>query len=572
MAGSVKLLSRFPRAVGYAIALAMIGFVILNLLVSYYSPRVYIPVAGSIRETFQIYHFNNGYTEENSDYYTAYEDHDSAGPVTMELTFPAQERFRLDFLGDGRVVFLGRLTVVTRSDLRQFTSTYRLDPSLATFHGLRPDQGAFAFVAADDPYVDVALSALPLESVSTAYSLCPVLYVLGPILFALFLYKTRHYLGAYRFLVLGMVCVCIFLSLLALTLPYNHGPDEESHIFSGQWYLTHLLPPSMASPVFYDGYWGWNYVVGSPDLTYWLTFKLAHFIETLHPMDLYRAARISQIAVVFGVFLLVLRFTRIHVAWAFLLSAVLVPQIAYTLTYVNGDALSYFLSIAGLGILLAPKDLDSRIAILVSLFLLCNTKTNYLVLLPVALYVIWRQYGFKYWPYVVAGFAIGSYRRVFSLVDEHLVGRTFLQNELLHCSAAVRERLLSGRLEYATITKPEFYETSLQSLYAKFGYMTFSLPWYFYVLGAALALILILAADRRERILIAIVFVINLAMSEYFSMSFGYQPQGRYLFPTLVVLVLLSVRRIRVQQYLWYAIPTAFAVTAFWLRYLGHAS
>jgi len=369
-----------------------------------------------------------------------------------------------------------------------------------------------------------------------------------------------------------MLCVCIFLSFLAFTLPYNHGPDEESHIFSGQWYLTHLSPPSMASPVFYDAYWGWNYVVSSPDLTYWVTFKLAHCIQMLHPMDLYRAARISQIAVLFGVFLLVLRFTRIHVAWAILLSAVLVPQIAYTLTYVNGDALSYFLSIAALGILLAPKDLDSRLAIVVSLFILCNTKTNYLVLLPVALYILYRQYGFKYWPYVVAGFAIGSYRRVFSLVDEHLVGRTFLQNELLHCSPAVRDRLLSGRLEYATLTNPDFYETSLQSLYAKFGYMTFSLPWYFYVAGASLAILLILANDRREKIVIAILFVMNLAMSEYFSMSVGYQPQGRYLFPTIVVLVLMAARRIRVQRYLWYAIPTAFAVTTFWLRYLGRVS
>jgi len=161
---------------------------------------------------------------------------------------------------------------------------------------------------------------------------------------------------------------------------------------------------------------------------------------------------------------------------------------------------------------------------------------------------------------------------VFTLLGEHLVGRSFLQNELLHCSASVRDRLLSGRLEYATIISPEFYETSLKSLYAKFGYMTFSLPWYFYVVGASLAILLILANDRRERILIAVVFVMNLGISEYFSMSLAYQPQGRYLFPTIVVLVLMSARRIPVLKYLWCAIPTALAVTAFWLRYLGGAS
>lgn len=546
------------------------GFVILNLLASYYSPQVRIPVTGSVWRTFQIYSFDNGYTETNSQYYTAHTVHDPAVPETLELVFPNRERFRLDLLGDGSVGFLGKLMTITRTGLRQEVATYRFDPALLTTHGLRRNpQGAFEFVAADDPYVDVPLSVLPLESVSTAYSLCPVLYVLGPLLFVLFLYRIRRDLAAHRFLVLGMLCVCIFLLFVALTLPYNHGPDEESHIFSGQWYLTHMLPPSMASPVFYDAYWGWNYVVAGPDLTYWLTFRLAHCIEMLNPMDLYRVARIAQIAVLFWIFLLVLRFTRVQVAWAFVLSAILVPQIAYTVTYVNGDALSYFLSIAALGILLAPKNLDNRIAIPISIFVLCNTKTNYLVLLPVALYILYRQYGFKYWPYVVGGLTIGSYRRVFTLLDEHMVGRSFLQNELVHCSAPVRDRLLSGRLEYATIITPDFYETSLKSLYAKFGYMTFSLPWYYYVVGASLAFLLILANGRREKILIAVVCVINLGMSEYFSMSIGYQPQGRYLFPTIVLLILISVRRNAVLKYLWYGIPTALAITAFWMRYLG---
>ena len=255
-------------------------------------------------------------------------------------------------------------------------------------------------------------------------------------------------------------------------------------------------------------------------------------------------------------------------AWAYLLSAVLVPQIAYTLTYVNGDVLSYFLSIAALGILLAPERLDRRIAIPIALFVLCNTKVNYLVLLPVALYGLYRQYGFKYWPYVAAGLAMGSYRRVFSLVDEHLVGRTFLQNVTLHSVESVRQRLLSGRLDYGIILNPDFYKSSLKSLYGAFGYLNFFFPWYFYTLGVVLAAGLILAIDRRERIFIAIVFLVNLAMSLYFNISTDYQPQGRYLFPTVALLMLLAAKRIQVQRSLWYAIPTTLAITAFWLTYL----
>ena len=548
---------------------AATGFLILNLLVSYYSPQVRVRMVGAVRHTFQVYEYDHTYTETNSQYYTANLIHTPGTPETIELVIPRTDRFRIDLLGDGKITFSGTLTTIARTGLRQVSTTYRFDPALLFTHGLRrTPQGDWEFRAADDPYVDVPLRNLTPEEVSSALTLCPLLFIAGPILLAAFLHRGRRNLAAHRVLVLGMICVCGFALLLALTMPYNHGPDEESHIFSGEWYLTHLTPPSMASPVFYDAYWGWNYVVGSPDLTYWLTFKTAHVIEMVRPLGLYRSARLAQIVLVFGCFLLVLRYARAHVGWAFLLSALLVPQVVYTLTYVNGDVLSYFLSIAALGLLIAPKEGgDKRVAIPLALFVLCNTKTNYLVLLPVALYFLYRQHGWKYWPYVAAGLALGTYRRVFTLVDEYVVGRSFLENELLHCSALVRERLLSGRLEYDTIITPDFYEKSLKSLYATFGYMTFSVPWYFYVVAAILAVSLILANDRRERILIALIFAVNLAMSEYFSMSVGYQPQGRYLFPTVAALSLFSTRRIAVRKYLWYALPTILAVSAFWLRH-----
>jgi hypothetical protein len=571
-ARAAGILSRIQPTPGRLLAAGITAFVILKLLASYYSPQVRIPMFGSnIRESFQIYQFDNGYTEENSEYYAAYIDHDPRGHQTWELAFAAHDRFRLDFLGDGRIHFPGALTTITRSGLRQVTTNYRFEQKSLATHDLRLDaEDAFNYVAEDDPYIDMTLSGLPVESVSTAYSVVPVLYVLGPILLVFFLYKIRRYLVEYRFTVAVVLCAFLFLTFVDLTLPYNHGPDEESHVYSGEWYLTHLAPPSMAYPVFYNG-WGWNYVLGNPDLTYWLTFKLTHLIQAFQPLPLYKAARLGQLGALFGLFLLVLRFTQPQVVWAFVLSAVLVPQVAYTMTYVNGDVLSYFLSIAALGILLAPRDLDSRIAIPISFFVLCNTKQNYLVLLPVALYFLYREYGFKYWPYVVGGLAIGSYRRVFTLVDEHLVGRTFLQNALLHCKPRVRDRLLGGHLEWDILFRPDFYKTSFKSLYALLGYLNFFFPWYFYVAGAVLAVLLFRANERRHRILIGGVFLVNLGMSLYFSMSMEYQPQGRYLFPTLVLLFLLSVTRIPVKRYLWFAIPTVLAVAHFWLTFLHDA-
>jgi hypothetical protein len=47
-----------------------------------------------------------------------------------------------------------------------------------------------------------------------------------------------------------------------------------------------------------------------------------------------------------------------------------------------------------------------------------------------------------------------------------------------------------------------------------------------------------------------------------------YQAQGRYLFPTVIVLMLLVASRTRLLRYVWYGIPTLLALTAFWLTYV----
>lgn len=550
---------------------AVTAVAILYLLHTYYTPFILIPATGTIK-TFQIYTFDTKYTENNSHYYTARIIHEPAD-TTLEFVFPAQPRFRLDFLQDGSVTFAGTLMIVARSGFRQLEATYDFDPGKLFSNALHLNQkGGFDFNIAADPYIDVPLDKLKRRSVTTAYSACPLLYLLGPICIAAYLYRFRQDLTAHPGVILGMAAVCLFLGLIAATLPYNHGPDEAGHMSSGQWYLTHTLPPSMAAPIYYDAHWGWNYLIGGPDLTYLLTFKLAHAIDMLSAMDLYRAARVSQLILIFCCFLLSLRFTKIHVAWAFLLSAALIPQIAYTMTYVNGDTLSYFMSLAALGLIVAPKAVDSRLASAVAIFILCNVKVNYIVLIPVALYLIYRRYGMAWWPYVAIGALFGSYKRVFAYADSHTIGRTFLQNELLHCSPAFHDRLLRGGLDYEVLSNGEFYKTSMKSLYAVFAALNYRFPWYFYAVGLVVIVLLLISNNWEERLLILGCFAANLALSLYFSMSLDYQPQGRYLLPTLTVLFLLSARHDNVKKYLWYGAPTAIALLSFWFFALSEGA
>ena len=164
------------------------------------------------------------------------------------------------------------------------------------------------------------------------------------------------------------------------------------------------------------------------DVTYWVTFKLAHIIEMLRGMDLYSAARFAQIIALFGLFSPrpALHSPACTSPGPSSSSAVLVPEDCLFTDLCQRRRTVLFPEHRGAGdSSLAPKDIDIRISIPVALFILCNTKPNYLVLLPVALYILYREYGFKYWPYVAAGTRPGDPTGgVFSLVDEHLVGRS----------------------------------------------------------------------------------------------------------------------------------------------------
>lgn len=532
------------------------------LLAAYYRPEIVIPVFGPIH-SFQIYSWENGYTEANSAFFNSRTVYNPDQAIT-ELRFPAPDRFRLDFVRSGIVRFGGTVTRIDRSFLRESTTVYTLAGANLFTHGMKllPD-GNYTFDINDDPYVDVPLSALKVTAVTNTDSITPFFYLVIPGLFAFAIYRGRERISNQAPLLLSMLCLILFVSFLAMTLPYNHGPDEVDHILSGRWYLNHFRPPSMADPVFYDSYWGWNYLIGSPDLTYWLTFKTAGVVDAIATLDPHLLARLSQIALCSLCFVAMFAFADITIAWTFLISLAVVPQLAYTMTYVNGDALSYALTYASLGILWRPRIRLPGVAIAVLLFVLCNTKVNYIILLPVAIYLVYLKWGRSMWPWVAVGLVAGSYKRVFNLIDERVVGRTFLQNEMLHCSAQVRNQLQTVNWHY--IVQPDFYETSLKSLYGVFGYLNYFLPWYYYVAGASLALFLLAAYNWRHRAITITCFAVSLAASLYWSSTVGYQAQGRYLFPALVSVFLVAARNIDFRKYFWYAIPTATALGGFWM-------
>lgn len=556
--GKTSFLERLRRVYP---AIMLLLFVCLILIRQFQKPSIIIPVTGQFAR-FQIYTFDNGYTEENSNFYPT-RTVQEVGGTTTQIRFPIHDRFRLDFLKSGTVAFRGILYKIEYSGLSVITTTYAFDPTRLFTHGMRLQaDGTYIFDINDDPYVDIPLAALPVRSVNTALSFAIFGFLIAVPALAIFLYRVRGEFVANPAFFLAALCVGMFVSFLAVTLPFNHGPDEFAHVLAGRWYLDHILPPSMSDPVFYDPSFGWDYLIGGPDLTYWLTFKTVTLIDALATFDLFVAARIAQIILCLLCSLVIVRYSAVEIGWAFLLSLAVVPQLAYTLTYVNGDILSYSITFAALAILWKPRPDTSLWAVPVCLFLLCNTKVNYIILIPVALYLIYRNYGYRVWPWVALGLAAGSYKRVLGLLDEHIVGRTFLQNELLHAAPAFKKQLVTT--DWSHLTDWQFYSWSLKSLYGVFGYMTWFLSWQYYVVGISLVFVLLKANPRQRNWAIAACFAVSVAASQYATATLGYQPQGRYLFPAVAVLFLFTSEKIVAWKYFWYAIPAAMALGSFW--------
>ena len=115
-------------------------------------------------------------------------------------------------------------------------------------------------------------------------------------------------------------------------------------------------------------------------------------------------------------------------------------------------------------------------------------------------------------------------------------------------------RLAARGFPFDTVWRnPEWYASSLASLYGKFGYMTVQLPAFHYramglLFGVFVALTYGFGIKRRRTLSAAVklalwmapVFVgANVLASLYNSWTYDFQPQGRYLFPALMPLALM---------------------------------
>ncbi len=336
----------------------------------------------------------------------------------------------------------------------------------------------------------------------------------------------------------------LFLGFLLLTnLPHQHptgGPDEPMHISMVEFISTHHAWPAWDSPEILRAERGVSYSNGS-SVIYWL-HALTYNLFNCHRIGAYFALIIYLFASV------ILYFKNKAAGLA--LTAGLLPQTLFIFSYVNADsgiiisALFFGLSV---GFFYSnPKDLK-RFFIL--FFFAGFTITSRQHLWPIAfitlLAVLFFERSvilkFNLWKWVSA-LTIGLIPAMWWFTTSY----TANGGDVFGIFTTSKSILQFGDANLPTLAKGWnnfplhfFFTLTLRSLYATWGWMNIHLRVFEYHLVAFIALITIASLcktlNKKIVLLSTTLILFNIVLMIVYSIYYDYQPQGRYLFPSIYI-------------------------------------
>jgi len=322
-----------------------------------------------------------------------------------------------------------------------------------------------------------------------------------------------------------------------MTLPFNHGPDEYTHIFSASWYVEHVLPPNTHSDIWLEPNYGINYILFSPDLTYLLTFKVAQLFEYYGSLGDLNSLRLSQFFIFIFLLIMIARHDKKY-GYFMLLLPLLIPQVAYIFTYINGDILSLAFLAYSVVVIMNKTKLDFELS--VAIFVIFNLKLNYTVIgLLFVLYFFLKNFkSFNLYTYIVGIviLIVSNYKKIYTLTFDKNSMEIILEN----ASATRIEKLQNMNIDFSVMANVDWYISTLKSFFAVYGYMSYAFGTLIYILFFLLIVYFsykIFITNRYYFYTILFVLILNLIASLYYSASYDYQAQGRYLFPFLVVFI-----------------------------------
>ena len=368
-------------------------------------------------------------------------------------------------------------------------------------------------------------------------------------------------------------------------------PDEwGGHIKAAGYYLHNWLPPAVDDPQVTKtlSLWGFSYLFYN-DVIYLLAVKATLFLSGI-VTDFYLRLRLAN-AFLFLLLIITLTLKIKRVQWT-VLFLIMTPQLWYIFSYFNNDAFPWCISMllawqvvdpdSSLNRFLVGADIRTNlgkgvfVGILIGLLLM--SKLNYWIYIGyIGCIGLWgilfdsaadhRFVLLKKWIFIgcvalavyLPFYGYNQYVNDFNksekimIVIEKFAAPQFkpstLMKDLSSSYKGLRLRDKGHSFQEVFIQNPDWRDLSFKSFFGLYGYMQFlsDSDYYqavIYTLGAFFILVFIYVAftlptkDILFFLFVLFFVILTLGLSTYHSWVNDYQPQGRYLFPILPILMI----------------------------------
>ena len=370
--------------------------------------------------------------------------------------------------------------------------------------------------------------------------------------------------------VLIALATLVCLTLAVKTRGFVH-PDERLHVAAFQYYAAHWWPPPPnADGIDYDPF-GTSKIYAL-EHAYPIVGRLATAVARVAATPAWLAIRIVDASLLpLALLALLVCGRQVVPGPAFIVVLVAIPQVLYVFSYANSEAWAIT---ASLWLFAWAVRLEQRpgpwsvlecVSLGVLVGLVVGAKDNFVLALVLPAIVLAprlaRGIGAGRLLLVVGTAAVLAcpYKILYPALQPDFTALTLRQIEE---RAAPGHRLDdmqrrawqgSGHSVLQVLVGDGFAKRTAQSFWGVYGHMTvFAPPWAYVVAGllgfACCSLTLLTALRRwgdlgspRRALLLAapVLILLNFALSLRSSIVFWFQPQGRYLFPSLLAVALL---------------------------------
>ncbi len=390
--------------------------------------------------------------------------------------------------------------------------------------------------------------------------------------------------------ILCLACALGLILSMAFVSAFNQHPDEGGHVQSARFYFRNWIPPAVDDPRMVESIsgWGLSYLFNL-DVVYFFAAKTALLLQPLMMPDYVGLRLFNVLLFAILVFLIARRVQSSQLAVFALLAT---PQVWYIFSYFNNDAFPLFLSIliaiqcidpmtGGYRFLHGPRFREHclggmLLGILVGLLLL--SKLNYrLFLVFLCCFALWqiifaqppmsRLLLLKKW--LLMGFvaccvflpryAHDQYINHFQKTENvtriaekhahHMFKPSTVENSLSESYRGLAYKKKGVSWQQMFLHNTEWRDLTFRSMLGLYGYMNHHSEMAYYTTMKGLfvllfVVILICAVYGTGGSDVVLVFgaccsvLLSCFVSVYYSWTTDYQPQGRYLFPIIAMLMI----------------------------------